>query len=367
MTSISYNKPMATVSIIIPTLFPPPTLQEYVGRLAKYKSVKEVIIAINSDKMIISNNQDSSNDQSSMINDLKSITHDVSSIKVLTLEKNRGFTGACNAGTRAASGEYLLFLNDDCEMDEESFEKLVDFLENNPELVATQPVVLRQIPSSKFPRLYLDRQVPSSDKEEKILNQVQDDKIISDDLPTTYNLQPATYNEIENIGFIVDTRIGKAHVVNDLSTVQRILSSPTRNSELGTWNSTSPTTYNLPPTPYSYGLSGTCLLIRKDIFEKVKMFDESFHSYLEDVDLALKLRKFGYKFAPCMDSEVTHAHMATSKRMGMYKSIQDMSNWWRLILKHPDIFVHFSNLLPLLLERGRNVSGVVKKFLEPSS
>lgn len=66
-----------------------------------------------------------------------------------------------------------------------------------------------------------------------------------------------------------------------------------------------PSRRTLHATPYLYGLSGTCLLIRKDIFEKVGMWDESFHSYLEDVDLALRMRKFGYKFVPCLTAAVT--------------------------------------------------------------
>ncbi len=298
---------MTKVSIIIPTLFPPPTLQEYAERLAKYRDVCEVIVVINA----VESGQ-------------WSVDSRQTKVKIIHLDKNKGFTGACNAGAREAKGKYLLFLNDDCEMDEENFEKMVKFLEKNLELVATQPVVYKR----KSEQWTVDsEQMKNNNKVSLPAGQAGLDETRDDER-----------REIENIGFYVDVRIGKAFAVTDLTTV----------------HSSRFTVHSI------YGLSGTCLLIRKEIFEKIGMWDESFHSYLEDVDLAIRMHKFGYKFAPCIDSEVTHAHMATSKQMGMYKPVQDVKNWWRLIMKHPDVFVHASNLIPLLLERGRNVSGVIK-------
>lgn len=38
-------------------------------------------------------------------------------VRVITLERNAGFTGACNAGLKAAAGEYLALLNNDTEVD----------------------------------------------------------------------------------------------------------------------------------------------------------------------------------------------------------------------------------------------------------
>ncbi len=39
------------------------------------------------------------------------------SIKIVQLPENRGFTGACNAGMRAATGEFVALLNNDTELD----------------------------------------------------------------------------------------------------------------------------------------------------------------------------------------------------------------------------------------------------------
>ena len=304
---------MQTVSVIIPALFPSTKLEHDATSLSRYPSVGEVTIVVNT----------------------TGADKDENTVHWRFLGKNKGFTGACNVGARVATGEYLLFLNDDCEMSEDALQKMVEFLEQNEDAVATQPIVTK--------------------------------------VPVNSNSR-----QVENIGFWVDTRVGKADTVTVISDSKQEhqdikegslhpRNARSRDDRLpfpSTFNPSTSSGQALQPSTNVYGLSGTCLLIRKDIFEKVGMWDESFHSYLEDVDFAIRLHKAGYKVAPCLDAEVTHEHMATSSRMGLYKEKQDVINWWRLILKHPDIFVRLNTLLPLLIERGRNMSGLVKKILQ---
>lgn len=264
-----YNATVNNISIIIPTLFPPESLSNEAAQIAHYGGVTEVIIVANTN----------SHDK------------DENHVHWRFLGKNKGFTGACNEGARIAKGNLLLFLNDDCNLSQDTLHKMIQYLDKNPRIVATQPIVYK---------------------------------------PVTVN---SINKQVENIGFWVDTRIGKAI----------------------------PVTVNSNSKQKIYGLSGTCMLIKKNVFEEVGGFDESFHSYLEDVDLTIRLHKAGHRVEPCLEAEVTHTHMATSSRMGLYKEIHDVKNWWRLVVKHPDVFVHWSNLLPLLIERLRNVSGLVKK------
>lgn len=270
------------VSIVIPTLFPNPKLEHYATSLSRYPAVREVTIVVNT----------------------SGADRDENTVHWRYLGKNKGFTGACNAGAKIAKGEFLLFLNDDCDMSEDALKKMVGFLEQNADVVATQPIITKSL------------------------------------VPSAQNLGHTT---IENIGFWVDTKIGKAYPVTE-----------TLNSKFETLREKDKSIY---------GFSGTCLLIRKDIFEKVGMWDESFHSYLEDVDLAIRLKKTRYKSAPCLDAEVIHEHMATSSKMGLYKEKQDVINWWKLVLKHSDVFIRLTTIFPLLLERGRNISGLIKKIL----
>lgn len=160
--------------------------------------------------------------------------------------------------------------------------------------------------------------------------------------------QPVIYKygtgDIENIGYVVDLYVGKAKVVTYPN-----FKFPISNFQ---WNR------------YLYGLSATCLFITRDVFTKIGMFDESFHSYLEDVDLFFRLSKKGYRYCPTLSAKCLHLHMATSKKMGLYKQKQDFKNWIRIIVKHyplPFIFRHFPSLG---IERLRNLNGIIKKLVK---
>lgn len=54
-------------------------------------------------------------------------------VRLLHLPENRGFTGACNAGLRAAAGEILVLLNNDTEVDPDWLAVVVDTFERHPQ------------------------------------------------------------------------------------------------------------------------------------------------------------------------------------------------------------------------------------------
>ncbi len=54
-------------------------------------------------------------------------------VRVVALAENRGFTGACNAGMRAASGEIIVLLNNDTEAEPSWLSEVVAALERHPD------------------------------------------------------------------------------------------------------------------------------------------------------------------------------------------------------------------------------------------
>ncbi len=220
-------------------------------------------------------------------------------IRLLNLDKNYGFTKAVNDGVKMANYEYVCILNNDCYLEKDTLLKLYDFLVNHKEYVATQPIII--------------------------------------------NLKTIS---IENIGYIVNLKKGKAEIItNDKFKFEDYIVD------------------DIFQQGYVYGLSAACLLIRKRVFLEIGMFDESFHSYQEDVDLFIRLAMKKYRYAPCLNCSVKHDHMATSRKMGSYKESHDFTNWIRLIKKnYPSMFIllHFPTLF---IERLRNLSGFLKKVV----
>lgn len=68
-------------------------------------------------------------------------------------------------------------------------------------------------------------------------------------------------------------------------------------------------------------LSGSCLLVRREAFEAIGGFDESYFMYFEDVDLGARLAKAGWRNLYVPDAVVTHtgAHSTTGHASAMRK------------------------------------------------
>ncbi len=227
-------------------------------------------------------------------------------VKYIKLDRNKGFSGAVNYGASRAKGKYILILNNDCFVEKDTISKMIDFLEGNKKYIATQPIVY------------------TSNK---------------------------TIENIENIGHVIDLFKLKGKPVKSIREIKKIKSLYKEDIDIF-------------KTKYFYTLVGVCLIIRKDAFIKRGMFDSSFHSYHEDVDLFMRLAKYGYKYYPTLSAKCTHLHMLTSSKMGSYKQRQDFKNLIRIIIKNYPlkyIIIYFPSLI---IERMRNLSGLIKSVLK---
>jgi len=96
---------------------------------------------------------------------------------------------------------------------------------------------------------------------------------------------------------------------------------------------------------------------------RIGLFDERFHSYLEDIDISLRLNRAGYLNLVSYKSSVIHLGRATSLEvLKNKKKIYDFRNWIYIICKNwslHDIVIYFPQIL---IERIRNLSGLLKSF-----
>jgi GT2 family glycosyltransferase len=81
-------------------------------------------------------------DNNSIENPTEVMAEKYPEVKLIVSDENLGFAGGNNLGIRASSGKYLLFLNNDTEVDPGFLEPLVALLEGNPKAGVASPKIL---------------------------------------------------------------------------------------------------------------------------------------------------------------------------------------------------------------------------------
>ena len=76
-------------------------------------------------------------------------------------------------------------------------------------------------------------------------------------------------------------------------------------------------------------VTGACLAIKKDLFDKVGGFDERYINGLEDVDLCFKVQREGMKVMYIPDSVITHHESVSKDRFKhVYQNIEYYQSKW---------------------------------------
>ncbi|MBQ2441538.1 MAG: glycosyltransferase, partial [Paludibacteraceae bacterium] len=64
------------------------------------------------------------------------------SVRLIQLDKNYGFAEGYNRAIQQIDSQYIVLLNSDVEVTESWLKTMLDFADNNPEVVAVQPKIL---------------------------------------------------------------------------------------------------------------------------------------------------------------------------------------------------------------------------------
>lgn len=182
-------------------------------------------------------------------------------VKVIANNKNLGFGKANNLGLKIASGKYLLMLNPDTIVAEDTFTKMISFFENNPSVGLAGCKILN--PDGTL-QLACRRSFPgpwtSFCKVTGLSNLFPNSRLFA-----KYNL---TYLD-ENQTYEVDA------------------------------------------------ISGSFMMMRKEVYEKIGGFDEQFFMYGEDLDLAYRVQKEGYKVYYFHETQIIHYKGESTKRSSL--------------------------------------------------
>jgi N-acetylglucosaminyl-diphospho-decaprenol L-rhamnosyltransferase len=180
-------------------------------------------------------------------------------VTTLQLERNGGFSYGCNHGYRAGEAPYVLFLNPDAQMDEDSIRALVAVLEAAPNVAMAGPRMLDAaggliLTRRRFPR------AATSFARALFLNRL---------LPRTSELIPDEDGLYD--------RPGRCD-----------------------W------------------ISGACMLARRSVLEQLGGFDEGFFLYCEDKDLAKRMHDAGYEVAYEPSALCIHQEGGSEPRPRLY-------------------------------------------------
>jgi GT2 family glycosyltransferase len=114
--------------------------------------------------------------------------------------------------------------------------------------------------------------------------------------------------------------------------------------------------------------SGACLLVKRDLFESVGLFDEEFRpAYCEDTDLAFRIRESGYKVMYQPKAEVIHfegttAGTDTRKGVKGFQVVNQKKFYkkWEFVLESNN----FKNVEDVFLARDRSQRKKVMLFVD---
>lgn len=211
-------------------------------------------------------------------------------VKFIQNSENLGFSKANNIGFKEATGDYILILNPDTEIEPDTLQKMYELMEGDPKIGAAGCKVLNQDGSFQ---LACRRSFPtpwnSFCKLFGLQNLFPKSKIFSG-----YNL---TYKSIE-----------KEYEVD--------------------------------------ALIGAFIFCRNEVIKKTGGFDQDFFMYGEDLDFCYRIKKFGWKIIYSPRTKIIHTKGESTKRSNIddVKHFYDaMKIYVRKNYKYSNFFISFLN------------------------
>lgn len=188
-------------------------------------------------------------DNASKDGSIKMIKEYFPQVRIILNNENKGFATANNQATRLAIGKYIIFLNPDTIISNNPFLKMIQFMEINPNIGALGC------------------------------------KLINED--------GSIQNSIRNFPSFSSVLIGTT-ILSKFPFIKRLFI----NFKLEN--------FSFNETKEVDVVSGAALLIRKSVLEDVKLWDEGYFMFMEDLDLCRRIKLRGYKIYFLHDAQIIH-------------------------------------------------------------
>lgn len=208
------------------------------------------------------------------------LAHDYPQIKKFIGNKtNQGYTRPMNQSMQMSQGRYLLQLNPDTVILPEALDRLISFMDEHPDVGICGPKVLNRDGS-------FQRQCRRGEPRPLAM------------LGYFFKLTKLFPNNEALGGYLIE------YQDEDLTTEV-------------------------------VAVSGSCMLIRRDVIDQIGYLDEQFFAYQEDTDFCLRARQAGWKVYYYPNSKIIHYGGQGGSRVEPYRSIIEWHrSYWRLYNKH---------------------------------
>jgi len=121
-------------------------------------------------------------------------------------------------------------------------------------------------------------------------------------------------------------------------------------------------------------VSGCCMLIKKEVFEKIGLFDEKFFLYVEDADLCYRTTHAGYKIIVNNHSKILHKVSSSTKenlsllpiyyvtRNRLYFAKKNFPKFFVLTLFYIIFSMSIKSIYWILNNNSKNILMIIKAF-----
>jgi len=203
---------------------------------------------------------------------LEMLSSEFKSVKVIAMDRNRGFCGGYNHALKEIDARYFVLLNSDVEVTDGWLQPLREKMSADPQVAAVQPAIMSYQEKDHF------------------------------------EYAGAAGGFIDELGY----PFCRGRIFDHLEK---------NNGQYDT-------------TRDIFWASGACLAIRSELYHRMGGLDEDFFAHMEEIDLCWKLHRAGYRVACVGQSKIYHVGGGTLAKSNPRKTYFNFRNGLSLIFKH---------------------------------
>ena len=207
------------------------------------------------------------------------VTQEFPQVRLICNKTNAGFARAVNQGIRASRGRYVLIVNPDVVFLNKGFKELIRYMDSNPRVGIAGP------------------------------------KVYDDETKRSVQLSCRRFPSPMNYLFSRYSLLTRLFPNNPFS--RRFL--------LTDWSHDAIREVDW--------VSGCCMLVRRELLEKLGLFDEGYPLFFEDVDLCFRARNAGWKVVYFPGAEIAHFVGSVRAQMPFRNVIKRHQGLWRFYKK----------------------------------